>query len=124
MKIKTQQKTNPILNKQITLILLTLILSGLFSGCNSDEDSAVSPINEIDLSEAKLADFPFMELDYISIQILQPKIENNKALTEGEIIITLPHTATSLLLTLKLIDIEINKFNIFPSVGTKLYGKI
>lgn len=105
------------MNKQIRLIFLPLIFSVLFISCSSNEDSTDGSTDEIDLNEAKLTEFPFMEFDNINIQISQPTIENNEELTEGEILITLPHTVTSLLLTLKSVNIDTNKFNIFPSVG-------
>jgi hypothetical protein len=102
------------------------MLTGLFLGCNSDDDTSNIPDTsntsdtpqKIDLKEAQLKDFLFTEIDYLNIGITQPIIEDNEEIKEGEIIVTLPHTATSLMLTLGSVDINTEAYSISPSVGT------
>ncbi|MDD7885479.1 hypothetical protein [Flavivirga sp. 57AJ16] len=101
------------------VFIQSLILALLFSGCSSDNNTPINPDEEINLQEAKLSNFPFEEIDYVGIQITQPILDNNEELYEGVIIITLPHTITSLALTLKSVNIDTSKFNIFPSVGSQ-----
>ncbi len=91
----------------------------LLSACSSNDNSGSDSEESINLETAKLTDFPFEEIDYTNIKITQPVISNNEETTEGEIIITLPHTVTSLSLSLKSVNIDTEKFNVFPSVGNK-----
>ncbi len=101
----------------LTRIFPAFILVALILGCESDNSEPIDPKEETNLEEAMLTDFPLKEIEYLDINITQPKIENNEALNEGEIIITLPHTVTSPLLTLKSVNIDLDRFNVFPSVG-------
>lgn len=100
-------------------IVIFPILMMLFIGCNNSDNSPNFPQVDIDLNEAKLTDFPFKEIDYLNIEITQPVIDNNEEKKEGEIIITLPHTVSSLALTLKSINIDTDKYEIFPSLGVQ-----
>ncbi len=115
------------INNYSLKIFLPLIITVLCIRCGSDDNS--SPLSEgseeeINLEEARLTDFPFQEIEYLDIEITQPTIVNNEEVEEGEIIITLPHTVTSLLLTLESVNIDTEKYNIFPSVGSlELYSE-
>lgn len=90
----------------------------LLANCSSSDNSPVDP-EIINLEEAQLTDFRFEEADYLNIEITQPLIEDNEEIKAGEISITLPHTVTSLSLSLKSVTIDEDKFEMFPPVGVK-----
>ncbi len=103
----------------LTKVFIALIITISLFGCESNDNSSTNSQEEINLEEAKLTDFIFEEIKYEDIKITQPTIENNKEIEEGEIIITIPNTTTSLLLSLKSINIDSDTFNISPPVGTQ-----
>ncbi len=109
------------MSTNLVLKLQVLIFSFFLIACDSDNEkkSDSSTENEINLSEAKLSDFQFNEIEYLDIKIKQPIIDNNQEMEEGEIIMTLPTTTSPLVFSLKSTNIDDNKFSVSPSVGAQ-----
>lgn len=104
-----------------TQYLFIFIFSLFIFGCSSNDHSTIElKEDEINIKQAQLTDFLFKEISYLNIKIKQPLIENNNETEEGEIIITLPYTVSSLLLSLKSVNIDTDKYNVFPSIGTQV----
>ncbi|WP_075341921.1 hypothetical protein [Tenacibaculum agarivorans] len=102
---------------KLNLLLFTLII---LSSCSNSKDDSPIFFEDVNLKEARLTNFLLTETNYLNIEIEQPIIENNEEIKEGKIIITLPHTTTSLNLSLKSVNINGSDFNISPSVGAQV----
>lgn len=101
---------------------LSLLLCVLFttSCSNNDEKDAQLPPSVEDLIEnGKLTDFKLSELDYKSIDILQPEITAGVETKFGEIRITIPYSISYTGLSLKEVNFDSSKFTVFPEIGTK-----
>ncbi|MBL3658947.1 hypothetical protein [Fulvivirga sediminis] len=109
------------LPNKVLVTLFTLVLSVSIFSCGSDDDPddphILKPEDKIDLKEAFLTDFPIKEVDYVDIDLKQPTLVNGVQTNAGEITLLLPYTYKSDELTLESVNIDLEKFNVFPSVG-------
>jgi hypothetical protein len=104
----------PFRSKQFFLYYI-LLGAVLFAGCSSDDTE--ENIDNVFWSEAKLNDFPLSEVAYLDIDIVHPEITNGIETRFGKIEITIPHSQTSLMLSLKQFNLDNNKYQISPLPG-------
>ena len=97
---------------------LFCFLSGatLFTSCTSDDDDDENVDNSF-WNEAKLNDFPLSEVAYLDIDIVHPEITNGVETKFGKIEITIPHSQTSRMLSLKQFNLDNSKYQISPLPG-------
>jgi hypothetical protein len=102
------------LNQLFVYVTFTGILF-FISSCSSDDSETIEP--DPFWTEARLNDFPLTEVEYLDIDIVHPTITNNSETAHGKIEITIPFSQASLNLSLKEFNLDINKYNISPTVG-------
>lgn len=115
--------------KQLRVGSATLFIS-IMIGCSSGDDNPVSLtedpsiilVEEIKIEDGKLSAFPLLSIQPITVDIIDPKIVDNKEVKYGEINITVPSTTVldniSALITSK--ELNLSKFSISPGNDVKL----
>ncbi len=98
----------------LPLAFFLIIVLGV--GCNDDDASKDQTPNDI-LSNARLEDFAFNEVDYLDIEITHPVIENGEEVDAGEIKITVPYSQQSLMLSLAEFALDDDRYSISPLAG-------
>lgn len=105
-----------IVSKVTTLVKLFLCAL-VITGCSENPQPPSS--SEEPIENAKLNNFKLSELDYVSIDIIQPEIIAGVETRFGEIKITIPYSSSDIELSLKEVNFDANKFNISPEIGQK-----
>ncbi|TRX58216.1 hypothetical protein FNH22_14225 [Fulvivirga sp. M361] len=88
--------------------------------CSSDDGPSVGTTS-VDIKDALLSDFPLTEADYLDIDIVQPKFNDNaEEIEHGSIKITISYADRLGSLSLRSVNFDLSKFNIIPGIGSKV----
>ncbi len=106
---------------KITGIVCLILYVVFATNCSNKLEEDVQPIpsTEVLIENAKLTDFTFSELDYSNIEIKHPEITAGVETKPGEIKITIPFSSSTMELSLKKVNFDSDKFDIFPGIGVK-----
>ncbi|KAA1247720.1 hypothetical protein [Aquimarina sp. RZ0] len=107
------------------ITIVTIMVSVFFvMSCDSDDNSAsIIGVSGVKIEEARLLDFPLLGIQRTAIDIIQPEIVDNKAVTYGEIKITVPGTIISLSnihASITSEELNLSKFSISPGNDIEL----
>jgi len=107
-------------NKRILTALIVSFFTVFFNSCSNEEDTTTS--STINLEEAKLTGFPLLGITPISIEIIQPVIENNTEIEYGKIniVISDPSFLSNIKADITSDELNLSKFDVIPGGNTAL----
>lgn len=101
--------------KVVVFYVVAIVIALFSSRCSSDDSVENAP--DVFWEGAKLKDFPLSEVAYLNISITHPEVANGVEIKAGKIEITIPHSQTSLMLSLKKFELDNTKYTVSPFVG-------
>ncbi|WP_075343807.1 hypothetical protein [Tenacibaculum agarivorans] len=107
-------------NKRILTALIVSFFTVFFNSCSNEEDTTTS--STINLEEAKLTGFPLLGITPVSIEIVQPTIENNTETEYGKIniVISDPSFLSNIKADITSNELNLSKFDVIPGGNTAL----